>query len=120
MAYLVAGGQTIGVSIGAPQRRLVSVGSVRRAYSGVPRSSVRAYFNEWPVETKWIPRSTENTVITALKASTPVTMTGDMAGSVSGCVENIRRVEVGRKMFAGVNTEAVRLGFDLLETTPVA
>lgn len=121
--YLIigAGYDAVPVAVSAPLRKLEPVGSVRRAFSGVPRSSVRAYFNVWPVETRWIPRDQEESIIATLLASPPLTITGDMVGgSVTGVAENVRRVEVGRVAFDSVNTEAVRLAFDLLEDVAVS
>lgn len=117
MAYAVIAGQTIPVMPTTPRRREFAVGEVRRAFSGAPRSSVRDYWLEWEgVETKWITRAQADTIRSALKSTPPLTVSGDMFGSVtSAYVQNIREVEKARKMFAGVNTEAVRLSFDAWE-----
>lgn len=112
MAYLVVGGVTVSVQLERVRRIDVSVGEVRRAYSGAPRSSVSAYKNEWRgIETTWLTRSAADTLRAALKGTPPVTVSGDLTGSISAYIRNIE--DVGRSKFAG--GEHVRLSFDLLE-----
>lgn len=114
MAFLVIAGQTIPVWLNSGHRKETLIGEVRRAYSGAPRASIQGYETEWEgIETKWIARSTADTIRTALKGTPPLTVTGDLTGSITAFVLNIREVEKGRKMIGGASVEAVRLSLDL-------
>jgi hypothetical protein len=114
MAYLTVGGVTVKVIHSAPRRREEAVGEVRRAFSGAPRSSVRAYYSVWEgVETTWITRTAADTLRAALKGTPPVACTGDLTGSINAYVSNIQEVEKARLLSSGSNVEHVRLSFDL-------
>ena len=116
MAYLSVASTEIPVRVGAPHSKEEPVGNVRRAFSGIPRSRVRGYLKVWEgIETRWITRAEANTIVAALKGTPPLSCTGDMGGSFSAVVENIREMETERLAVGGVNTEHVRLSFDLLE-----
>lgn len=114
MPFLVVGGVTVKVVLPSGTREERSVGEVRPAFSGAPRSSVRAYFAEWEVETNWLARSAADTLRAALKGTPPVACSGDLTGSINCYVQNIREVEKGRKIIGGAAVEAVRLGFKLM------
>lgn len=119
--YLVIGsgpGVTVPVIIGSGRYREESVPAqgVRASFSGVPRSSVRGYIRIWEaIETQWMSVSDEATLVAALKAAPPLTVTGRMAGSMSALVANIRRIDTARLMLGGTDTDSVRLSFDLWE-----
>lgn len=110
MAYLVVG-STVPVALGGSQRTEVPIGEVRRAFSGAPRSSVSGYKREWSVETAWMTRAAADTLRTALKGTPPVSVSGDLTGSISVYVQNIRTVGSDK----GAAGEFTRLAFDLLE-----
>lgn len=114
MAYLVVGAVTVQVITSSPLRSETAVGSVRRAFSGKPRSSVSDYFTEWNgVETAWLIKADADTLRAALEAGPPVSVSGDLTGSISVYVLNIKEVEKAEHRIAGVRTERVRLGFDM-------
>lgn len=112
MAYLVVAGVTVPVALESVREVAVPVGQVRRAFSGAPRSSVSSYKREWRgIATKWMTRATANTLRAALDNTPPLTVTGDLTGSISAYIQNIE--DAGRTKLAG--GEYVRLSFDMLE-----
>ena len=116
MPYLVVAGVTVQVSITKPQRADHEVGTVRRAFTGVPHSSVRARKGVWiGVETALISRTLADTLKAALEGAPPLSCSGDLTGAINCFVASIREVEKSRGMVNGVNTEMVRLSFDLME-----
>lgn len=116
MPFLVIASQTIPVTLNAARRKDVEVGEVRRAFSGAPRSSVRAYVREWEgVETRWISRAQADTFRSALEGAPPLAASGDLTGSVNVYIRNVQEVEKGRKIISGSAVEAVRLSFDILQ-----
>lgn len=110
MPYLVVAGQTISVAVDTPARNRVEIGKRERAFDGTQRSSVRARKSEWTVETTWYTRANADTLVTALEGAPPLTVTGDMAGSISAHAANIRTAHA--QFAAG---EFVKVTFDLLE-----
>lgn len=109
MAYLTVGGTTIPIADEESERIDFEVGEVRRAFSGAPRSSVRAYKAGWKLSTPWVTRSSGNTYRGLLEASPPLTLTGDVTGSVSGYALNISTKS--RTNAAGA--EVVKVSFEL-------
>lgn len=103
------------VEISSARRTEVPVGEVRRAFSGAPRSTVRAYKREWPLETVWYTRATADSLRTALQATPPIAVTGDLAGSVNVYFSDIQEVEKTERVVGGTRTEYVRLGFLMLQ-----
>jgi hypothetical protein len=119
MAYLIIGETTVPVVPGSPRMRQEPIGEVRRAFSGIPRSSVRDYFRMWEgVETRWLTRTEGDALFLALRGTPPLQASGDMVDGdyVDVLALNVERIETGRAMVDGVNTEMVRLSFDLWET----
>jgi hypothetical protein len=109
---------TIPVALGTAKYRLAEVPSesVRLAFSGVPRSSLRTRVRVWEgVETQWITTAQETEIVTALEATPPIAITGRMAGSVNVVPANIKRVEENMLIVDGTATDVVRISFDLWE-----
>ena len=118
MAYLTIGDYytAVPVDTASPQMRVETIGEVRRAFSGVPRSSVRARYNVWEIETRWMPRATADDIMEALAESPPIDVGGDMLSAASALAVNVRRSATTRAVVAGVNTEMVKLSMELWET----
>ena len=116
MPYLTLGDYAdIPVTTSSPRMREEAIGGVRRAFSGVPRSSVRAYYRVWEVETTWIPLADAETMIEAMKDPAPLTVSGDMLSATSALVVNIQRIETTTAVVGGTATEMMRLSFELGE-----
>lgn len=109
MPLLAIGGTTVDVADDEVERTETEVGEVRRAFSGSPRSSVRAHKAGWKVSTVYITRAAANTLLGLLKATPPLTITGDLTGSISGYALNI---QTESKTMAG-GAEKVRVTFEI-------
>lgn len=110
MAFLTISGTNVLVQSNTSLRTEVEVGQVRRAFSGAPRSSVRAYKRAWAIETVLMTRANADSLRTVLEAAPPLTITGDLTGSITGYVLSVQEIEKRR---VGLSNEYVRLGFQL-------
>jgi hypothetical protein len=118
MQYLTLDGYLdVPVITSAPKMREEAIGGVRRAFSGMPRSSVRGYYRVWEgIETRWITVSDGEFLLDALKIALPIAATGRMVGTAYVLAVNVQRLETTTAIVAGIPTEMVRIGFDLWET----
>lgn len=114
MPFLVVGGVTVLVETKTSRRTEVPIGEVRRAFSGAPRSSVRGYYRAWSIETVFITRAAADTLRAALEGAPPLTITGDLTGSITGYALNIGEVE--KRSVGPTFLEYVRLGFEFWQS----
>ncbi len=106
MAFLIIAGETIPVLMQEPTSSRSEVGRRGRAFDGSARSTVRARKEEWPIVTKYIPRATADTIVSALEGTPPLAATGDLTGAINVLVGGIRKRH--KKFAAG---EYVQLSF---------
>ena len=90
MPFLTIGGTTVSVQDDSVDREEIAVGDVRPAFSGAPRSSVRAYKKKWTLATIPLSRTAADTLEGLLQASPPLTLAGDLTGSISGYASDIK------------------------------
>lgn len=90
MPFLTVGGTTVEVADDTVDGEEFEVGEVRPAFSGKPRSSVRAYRSRWSMRTIPLARATADTLKGLLKAAPPLTVTGDLTGAIDAYALNIR------------------------------
>lgn len=90
MPFLSIGGTDVSVANDTVDREEFAVGEVRAAFSGAPRSSVRAYKKRWSMSTIPLTRTAANTLEGLLQANPPLTIAGDLTGSISGYASDIK------------------------------
>ncbi len=111
MSYLTfgTGAVVVRVADGQVEREEFAIGEVRAAFSGAPRSAVRGYNTTWKVTTIPITRSAADTLKGLLEATPPLTIAGDLTGSISGYVSDITT----RSRTAAGGAEFVTLSFKI-------
>lgn len=91
MPFLALDGVTVPVPLDQPESQAEEIGAVERAFDGTLRSSVRAYKDRWEITTQWMPKADADTLEAVLVDTPPAAATGDLAGSVSVVITNVRR-----------------------------
>lgn len=113
MSFLTIGGTAVSIADDAVDREDVPVGEVRPAFSGAPRSAVRAYQTRWKLKTIPLARATADTVRGLLEASPPLTLAGDLTGSTTGYLAGS---VMGHSKTLADGSECVVLSFELWES----
>lgn len=112
MAFLEVGYVTVPVRPGGLRGRIDPVGSVRRAFDGSPRSSVRAHYRVWAVESQWMSAADAASLEAELVALGEVDVSGDALTASSVIVDAIQRTE----MTPAGGGALARVSFELWET----
>jgi hypothetical protein len=89
MAFLVIGTTAVPVAIGGVAETRRDVGEVVDAFDGTPRSSVRARKTEWRIATRMMTTADASALLSAITASPPVSVSGDLTGNITAIVTGI-------------------------------
>src|SRR5947209_751550 len=91
MAILIVGGVTVPVQAptSAQQQDEEVGGSRARMFSGLMRSTVRAFKRSWPITTRLLTATERTNVRAALRGTPPVACSGDVLGGSVNCFTQI-------------------------------
>lgn len=111
MAFLIVGGITVPVAASTtPSRSEDEIGDRARAFDGTMRQTVRATKYNYSVQTKPIIKTDADALVTAVKATPPITCSGDLlgaSGSYFGQVTDYHAVKASSVLY--------RVSFTLME-----